>query len=205
MPITKSKRQRVPAKRSSRDGLPSLGATLLRLRRARSLTLDGFAARSGISKSMLSQIERDKTNPTVGTLWRIADALDVSINSILSPAQPPSAVQVQPGYAMPAFSSADGRMHWRILGPVSLAGRFEWYELRADPHSETASDPHEAGAIEHLTMLEGKLSVTSGDYDCEVAVGATARYQADVRHVIRNQGAVPALALIVVTYGSGSG
>jgi len=189
-------------KRSSNDGLPGIGAALLRLRRVRGLTLDEFAARSGISKSMLSQIERDKTNPTVGTLWRIAEALEVSINSILASTQPPSPILLQPGHSMPAFSSADARMHWRILGPVGLAGRIEWYELRADPRSETASDPHEAGAIEHLTVLDGELVVTSGEHVSKVATGATARYRADVRHVIRNEGSVPALAFIVVTHGS---
>jgi DNA-binding XRE family transcriptional regulator/mannose-6-phosphate isomerase-like protein (cupin superfamily) len=193
---TRSTRKRAPAQR------PGIGAAILRLRRARGYTLDDFAARSGISKSMLSQIERDRTNPTVGTLWRIADALEVGINSLLAPAQPADAVAVHPGYSMPAFSSADGRMHWRVLGPVGLAGRFEWYELRADPHSETASEPHEAGAIEHLTVLDGELAVTSGEHACRVAAGATARYRADVRHVIRNDGAAPAHALIVVTHGS---
>jgi len=178
---------------------PRLGATLLRLRRSRALTLDALAGRSGISKSMLSQIERDRTNPTVATLWRIARALDVGIDAFLSPRGRPEAVNVLPGYGTPAFASADGRMHWKILGPVGLAGRFEWYEVRAEPRSLAASEAHEAGTTEHVTVLDGELVVESGEQVARVSTGETARYRADVRHSIRNESEAAAVALVVVT------
>jgi transcriptional regulator with XRE-family HTH domain len=172
---------------------------MLRLRKARALSLDDLARRSGISKSMLSQIERDRTNPTVATLWRIAGALDVGIDSILAPRGPADVVNLLPGYGTPAFTSADARMHWRILGPVELAGRFEWYELRAEPRSQTTSEGHEVGATEHVTVLEGELRVTSGERTDTIAAGATARYRADVRHSLSNETDAPAVALVVVT------
>lgn len=172
---------------------------MLRLRRERGYSLDRFAERSGISKSMLSQIERDRTNPTVATVWRIANALDVGIDSILAPVTRADAAAIIPGHRTPAFASADGRMHWRILGPVELASRFEWYELRAEPRSRTLSEPHEAGAVEHLTALTGTLTVTSGEDTFTVTEGSTARYRADVRHAIANEADRPAVALVVVT------
>jgi len=172
---------------------------VLRLRRERGYSLDRFAERSGISKSMLSQIERDRTNPTVATVWRIAHALDVGIDSILAPAVRTDATAIIPGHRTPAFASADGKMHWRILGPVELASRFEWYELRAEPRSRTLSEPHETGAIEHLSALSGELTVTSGEHTFTVSAGSTARYRADVRHAIANEADAPAVALVVVT------
>lgn len=178
---------------------PGIGAAVLRLRRERGYSLDRFAERSGISKSMLSQIERDRTNPTVATVWRIANALDIGIDSILAPAERPDTTAIIPGHRTPAFASADGRMHWRILGPVELASRFEWYELRAEPQSRTLSEPHEAGAIEHLTALAGELTVASGEQTFKVSAGSTARYRADVRHAISNETDAPAIALVVVT------
>lgn len=184
---------------ASAAAAPRLGATLLRLRRSHALTLEALAQRSGISKSMLSQIERDRTNPTVATLWRIAHALDVGIDALLGPVDRPDAVDVLPGYGTPAFASADRRMHWKILGPVGLAGRFEWYEVRAEPQSLAASEAHEAGTTEHVTVLDGELVVASGDQFARVPTGGTARYRADVRHSIRNDGNAPAVALVVVT------
>jgi len=172
---------------------------MLRLRRARALSLDDLAQRSGISKSMLSQIERDRTNPTVATLWRIAGALGVGIERILAPPAPANAVDLLPVHGTPGFTSADGRMHWRILGPVELAGRFEWYELRAEPHSQTVSEGHEPGATEHLTVLQGEITVSAGSHERRIGAGATARYRADLRHGLRNDTDAPAVAMVVVT------
>lgn len=178
---------------------PGIGATVHRLRRERQLSLDRFAERSGISKSMLSQIERDRTNPTVATVWRIAGALDVGIDAILAPRGGHRRAVLIPGHSTPAFSSADGRMHWKILAPVELAGRFEWYELRAEAGSGTVSEPHEHGTIEHVTVIAGTLAIASGDATFQVPAGTTARYAADLRHAIRNEADEPAIALVVVT------
>jgi len=62
---------------------PKVGYLLRNLRLARRLTLDELAKSSEVSKSVLSQIERDRTNPTVGTLWRLAKALGVEIEDLL--------------------------------------------------------------------------------------------------------------------------
>ncbi|MGH8224226.1 MAG: helix-turn-helix domain-containing protein [Woeseiaceae bacterium] len=197
--MPKSKGARARAAR--RHSVPSIGASVLRLRRERGLTLDEFAQRSGISKSMLSQIERDLTNPTVATLWRLATALDVAINSILQPNPKRHDIKLFPHYGIPGFVSRDGKMRWCILGPVDLAGRFEWYELHAQPKSETVSEPHESGTQEHLTVVEGELVVRSGDSSQKVAAGETARYRADVNHAIQNASDAPSRAFIIVTRG----
>ena len=63
--------------------LPDIGKTIKQLRSAKNLTLDQLAESSGVSKSMLSQIERNKTNPTVGTLWSLTEALNIDIGDLL--------------------------------------------------------------------------------------------------------------------------
>ena len=59
------------------------GATLQKLRLARGLTLDDLSRAAGVSKSMLSQIEREKTNPTIAVAWRLANALGVTGDYLL--------------------------------------------------------------------------------------------------------------------------
>ena len=61
---------------------PEVGATLQRLRLARGLTLEDLSRIAGVSKSMLSQIEREKANPTIAITWRLANALGVQIGGI---------------------------------------------------------------------------------------------------------------------------
>lgn len=180
------------------DSPPNVGAFVRRLRRSRGLTLEEVAARSGVSKSMLSQIEHDRTNPTVATVWRLCESLGVGIDAFFGGGPTTPAVEVLAAHATPAILSADGRCTLRILGPMELGGTVEWYEVAAEPGAVLASKPHEPGTMEHLTVLEGGLTVESGDTRQPVAAGETVRYRADQPHAIRNDGAAAARALLVV-------
>jgi len=78
----------LPMKTSvSTNSPPEVGATLQRLRLARGLTLEDLSRIAGVSKSMLSQIEREKANPTIAITWRLANALGVQIGELLSSAE----------------------------------------------------------------------------------------------------------------------
>ena len=68
-----------------------LGKTIQRLRKAYNLSLSELAEQSGVAKSIISQIERNETNPTLATIWRLSQALDVSIERVLAaPTKSPS-------------------------------------------------------------------------------------------------------------------
>ena len=60
-----------------------LGRTVMKLRKAHSMSLSELSEQSGVAKSIISQIERNETNPTLATIWRLAQALDVSIDRAL--------------------------------------------------------------------------------------------------------------------------
>lgn len=84
----------------------------------------------------------------------------------------------------------------RILSPPEEAGRHEVYELRFVEGGVLDSQPHARGAQEHLTVIDGKLRVTSGGATERVGQGDTARYAADVPH--RIEADRPARAFLVV-------
>ena len=63
---------------------PKVGSEIQRIRLQHNLTLDQLAVKSGVSKSILSQIERDLSNPTLATIWRITKALESPLE-IFSP------------------------------------------------------------------------------------------------------------------------
>ena len=190
-------------RRTNPDTPPKVGALLKRLRSAQNLTLDDVAKRAGVSKSMVSQIERDHTNPTLATIWRLTNALGVSVEQVFRGEEPDApAVELVRGHATPSITSADGKCLLRILGPLELAGRVEWYEFEAKAGGALVSEPHEPGTVEHLTVLAGSLRVESGGRICEAAAGNTVRYRADTNHAIRNLGKAPAKALLVVILGS---
>src|SRR3981081_271128 len=64
-----------------------LGKTVQRLRKAYNLSLSELSEQSGVAKSIISQIERNETNPTLATIWRLAQALAVSIERVLQAAE----------------------------------------------------------------------------------------------------------------------
>jgi XRE family transcriptional regulator, regulator of sulfur utilization len=181
---------------------PRVGATLAALRQAQALSLDALSRKAGVSKSMLSQIERAQANPTVAVVWRLANALGVSLGDLLGvaplPAEP--VITVVPAHATPALRHPDGACELRILGPIDLAGQFEWYALALQAGGALDSQPHEAGTREHLTVLSGTLEVVSGDEKQRLKPGETARYAADRPHAIRNLDKIEATAWLVVVH-----
>ena len=134
---------------------PSVGQVVHRLRRAKNLTLEELARRSGVSKSMLSQIERNRTNPTFATIWRLTNALGVGLDEVIRGEGREPSVDVVAAHATPSVSSADGRCRLRILGPLDLAGLTEWYEMMAEPDAELVSEAHDSGTTEHLRCSRG--------------------------------------------------
>jgi len=177
---------------------PEIGGTLKAIRRQRKLTLDQLAKASGVSKSMLSQIERGRANPTVATLWNLTRALGVEINDLIATAAP-SAAEIThiKAHQTPEIRSADGRCRLRILSSIDTASRVEWYEIHVQPGGVLASDGHGPGTGEHLTVLDGCLEVETARQTLCVKAGETVRYGADVAHSIYNKSEKTAVALLV--------
>jgi transcriptional regulator with XRE-family HTH domain len=180
---------------------PEVGATLQRLRLDRGLTLEDLSRIAGVSKSMLSQIEREKANPTIAITWRLANALGVGIGELLaSEPRDVDTIRVLEAHETPTLPGQHAGYVLRILGPMELAGKYEWYELTLAPGGQLASQAHDPGTNEHLTVLHGSLEVEVGASKRKVKMGATARYPADQDHVIRNVGKTEAKGYLVVVH-----
>jgi transcriptional regulator with XRE-family HTH domain len=180
---------------------PEVGAALQRLRLARGLTLEDLSRIAGVSKSMLSQIEREKANPTIAITWRLANALGVQIGELLATAEREvETIRVIDAHETPTLPGLHAGYVLRILGPLELASKYEWYELTLSPGGELASQGHDPGAQEHLTLLHGSVEVEVGNDKKKVKLGSTARYPGDQQHIIRNVGKTEAKGLLVVIH-----
>ncbi len=185
-----------------RTAPPRIGETLQRLRIERKLTLDQLSRVAGVSKSMLSEIERDKANPTIAVAWRLSNALGLDLEQLFeSGPRQEETVRILRTHETPSLTGADQKHVLKILGPMELAGRFEWYDLGLALEGALNSEGHDPGTREHLTMLHGTVEVTAADMTRKVAPGETARYPADRKHRIRNVGRTAARGLLVVVHG----
>lgn len=181
-------------------GSPQIGPFILQRRKAQALTLDMLAKVSGVSRSMLSQIERGQTNPTLATVWALAEALQVDVSELIgvTPSEKRPRIDVASASFTPEIKTDDSLCVLRILSPAHGTDNLEWYELIVSPEGALVSAPHGRGTREHLTVMEGILTVVAEGERREVHRGATARYPADVNHEIRNLGSETARAFLVV-------
>jgi len=190
-----------PAPSAPASTPPRVGEQIQRLRTERKLTLDDLSRAAGVSKSMLSEIERDKANPTIAVAWRLTNALGVSVDQLFASAHAHETIAVAGPHEIPTLDGHEAKYQLRVWGPIELAGKFEWYELTLQPGGALISNAHEPGTREHLTVLHGSLEIEADAEVRRLKAADTARYQADVPHAIRNAGKTEAKALLVVIHG----
>jgi len=172
------------------------------LRLARSWSLDELSGRSGVSKGMVVQIEGARTNPSVGTLCRIADAFGITPAELLAPAAD-RAVRISNSEDSPLLWRGGYGGFGRLLGGVNDPDFVELWEWRLAPGDEHESPEHTPGTHELLHVLAGTVTVTIDERDYVVTAGQTAEFRADHAHRYRNDGSAIARAVVVVVIPTG--
>ena len=167
---------------------PKIGQEIQRLRLESNFTLDQLAAKSGVSKSILSQIERDLSNPTLATIWRITKALESPLENVLSANDSKSRFEKLSRNATPEVTSEDNRFRLRILGTLKTVSSVQWYEFYAEPGAELTSESHGKGSLESITLCTGNLTITVGDEIMSICAGETLRYLTELPHKLKNEG-----------------
>src|SRR5436190_15264689 len=189
-----------PPKQKPSDS--ALGDRVRELRQKKGWTLDALSAACGVSRSMLSQIERNGVNPSVAVALRIAQAFGIPLGTLVdAPAAGVKIEVVRAGDRSTHFRS-DKDCRIRTLSPLHLEKDVEFYEIRLRPGGALRSAPHFAGTREILTVQQGSVRLTSGGGTQDLTAGDSAHYPADVPHEIVNTGRDPVIAYLVDLYKS---
>ena len=170
------------------------------LRQARGWSLEAMSAACGVSRSMLSQIERNEANPTLAVTVRIAQAFGMSLGELVESPTASSTIHVIRANDREYHYRSDRNCRIRTLSPLHLEKDVEFYEMELRPGSRLKSAAHFEGTREFLTVQKGSLKVTSGDEIVDIEKGDSASYRADIEHCIENTGRSTALAFLVVIY-----
>ena len=174
-----------------------LGKTIQRLRKAYNLSLSELAEQSGVAKSIISQIERNETNPTLATIWRLSQALDVSIERVLSVSDDEPFIEKTNRGDMPILTSEDGKVKLSIIGWIKTVEWLQWYDIEAQPGGVLESEAHQRGSVECLSVISGEMEVEVAGVVQSAKAGDTLRYRCDRPHVVRNVSKKPAHATMV--------
>ena len=176
---------------ADRDQLiQSLARNLRRWRGERGFTLDALAARAGVSRGMIIRIEQARTNPSVGTAAKLADALGVGIAALLEPEPDPEVRLVPPGQAARSWSTPAGS-HKDLLVGTERRGSVQLWSWLLMPGDHSPSDPHPVGAVELLHVRCGTLTLVVDGVVRSVPAGTSAAFASDVPHDHRNDGTEP--------------
>jgi XRE family transcriptional regulator, regulator of sulfur utilization len=187
------------------DQLPDVVAQNLRaLRKERHLSLTQLAKLTGVSKSMLRQIEIGQSNPTVTTVWKIANGLRVPFTALMTRPEPEVSVQAFTGRAPLRGDSAgdDSRGSYRLYPLVLFDPQraLKVYYVEIDPGISLNADPHQGNTQEHVFVLHGPIEVTVDDTTQTVQTEHEIRFSANCPHGYHNPGPDMATAMIMISY-----
>ncbi|KDB05968.1 transcriptional regulator, XRE family [Burkholderia sp. lig30] len=172
------------------------------LRKARDLTLDDLADASGVSRSMISLIERQETSPTAVVLNKLADALGVTLAALFS--TEPRSVAEQPlarrSEQQVWKDPASGYVR-RHVSPSGFASPIELVEVIFPPGESVAFENVMRNMVTHqqIWVLEGEMDVTVGEKTWQLQTGDCLAMVLDQRIVFRNPGLEPARYAVALT------
>ncbi|MEE4278770.1 MAG: helix-turn-helix domain-containing protein [Halieaceae bacterium] len=177
-----------------------LGERVAQYRQLQGLTLEQLATASGVSRSMLSQIERGRANPTLAVTQRIAQSFGISIGELVDDPNAGKRIDVVRGDDPAALFRADAQCELRTLSPLQLEKTIEFYAITLQAGAELASEAHYEGTLEMFSVARGEADIQAGETRIALKQGDTAHYRADIPHCIACRGDAPLEGYLIVSY-----
>jgi transcriptional regulator with XRE-family HTH domain len=177
------------------------------LREARRWSLREAAEKAGVSKSMLSKIERGTTSPTATILGRLAEGFGLSISQLVGGEARGGDVVLLPRENQPVFRVPTTGFERRSLSPVMLNGGTVDFCVNVLPPGESSGTfpAHRGGVEETLVVASGSLRLHLADSVYELRAGDSVFYRAHVSHRFDNPSSrEPAIFYIVINNAGGN-
>ena len=158
------------------------------LRRERGWTLEILAERSGVSRAMISKLERGEKNPTLVVAAKVAEGLGVSLSRLVGIEKNREVVMVPRERRMTMRDPETG-FERQLLSP-SFGGRGVEFIRNVVPEGSTSGEfpPHRRGVEEYLVVERGRLKAVLGGEEYFLDEGDAAYFEADVAHRFDNAG-----------------
>ena len=163
-----------------------VSVNIKRIREQKKLTLDAAAEITGVSRSMLAQIEKGDVNPTISVLWKIANGYKVSFTSLVE--RKNDAVAVVRQSDIEPLKEDQGRYLNYPVFPFDEKSLFETYRIVIEPMGMLSAEPHLKGSEEYITVFSGRVEITVAEERFELAKGDSIRFYANKSHSYRNIG-----------------
>lgn len=157
---------------------------LKELRTERNLTLGQLSKISGISKAMLSEIEKGDSNPTINTIWKIANGLNVPYTKLMDGIEKEATV-VRKSESVAQSGETE---HYRVycyFGSTPVRN-FELFYVELDPHSSNSSIGHSEKAQEYIYVIQGELELQTETGTYTLNEGDALTFDSSIGHTYIN-------------------
>ncbi len=178
----------------------SVSRNIKNMREKKKLTLDMAAKATGVSRSMLAQIEKGDVNPTLSVLWKIANGFKVSFSSLIESIEPQTSV-LKAEETTPIVEDSGRFINYPCFS-FDERKLFETYRIRIAPQGCLAADAHLAGTEEFITVFSGVLAVTAGEERHVLRAGDSIRFRSDQAHSYQNPGETETEISMILYYGA---
>lgn len=166
-------------------------------REQKKLTLEAAAGITGVSRSMLAQIEKGDVNPTISVLWKIAGGYKVSFTSLVEPAHRGDTLIP---CAQPIVDEGNSLYRNFPTFPFDEQRLFEMYRICIEEGGRLDAQPHLAGSEEYITVFQGSLTLVLEESQHHLALGDSLRFRADQPHSYQNPGPGPTALSMLIYY-----
>lgn len=163
----------------------NISSNLKRIRNERNLSLDKLSEITGISKSMLGQVERGESNPTISTIWKISTGLKVSLTDLIEVTEP-NTMLITKNDINPLFEDNKKVCSYPFFRQ-NKGKNFEMMQVTIEPTGKLSSIAHIGGTKEYIIVFKGELTLYLDDKIYKISEGQAFQFDADKDHIYENQ------------------
>lgn len=178
--------------------LSILAEEIRHFRRKNNFSLEMLSEASGVSRSMISKIERCEAVPSTVVLSKLAEALGVTFSKLMAPAIEREIVHI-PASRQPVLRDEESGFLRRCISPVLPGRGIDWVLNTLPANAETGNFvAHRRGVEEYIFVLRGRMRVTIGEERVTLNQGDSLYFQADADHSFLNLGKAPCEYFLVI-------
>lgn len=164
----------------------NIAVNLKRIRHSKGMSLDVVSEQTGVSKSMLAQIEKGGANPSIGVLGKISSGLRIELADLLN-TPPMDACLVHVPDTEPTKNVPGQYRVWTCF-PFQDNRHVEIYRIELEPEGAYVAGGHGEHTREYLSVLSGTLEVIFGNDRQMISRDDMFRFESDQTHTYRNPG-----------------
>lgn len=174
-----------------------IGERIKHARKTHSLTLEKLAEAANLSRRMLINIEKGETNPSIGILLRLSEALGIALPELVAPPKQDTISITPAGTASILWQGKNGGTA-KLVASKALPAALELWHWHLAAHESHTSTPHTTGATELIHVLSGTLTLTVGTETHTLQQGDAASFKGDKAHSYSNSTDSPCVFSLTV-------